>query len=585
MDQITTEIKKEKKKFQISDKKIFLILGILIGINILIMLFLLMTDLSLRSDFTSSNEESNVLEEKKNQLLTEVEGLREANLCEDDEEEVQGEAIDVAVDFYTEYKTPINISKICSDCIIREAGIVSDSSVTSLEGFKYLVVTKEIENEFTGEMFTDIARLLTNSTYTEIYLFDYEFESFVNKDLEYNIKYKPTLENSVNPQGTEMNKVFKTDDEFYFIPRYSINKTVEEAPEIKIEPFDSIQDSIIYVDTEDPNKFYIINNELFLVRLNYQPSISASLEYDEAFPITWEGNIDNKYSFDFGYDGCSLDPGLRTSDVSKEDLRITGYRDGTEEPIYEYKDINHTDIKKIYDQDYLPMADYYEEEKGEKVLTYEEFVAEHPILFWEDSRGVMIEFYNTTFVLIGGCAKPIVYLYPQQQTDVSVKVLPTTGYLTFTYPKYDDIWNVTANSNGVLIDSKGDTYEYLWWESKSESLPQKTDGFVVSPNSLDTFFDLTLGKAGFIQKEIDDFKEYWVPTMNSEYTPYFRISFLQNEEVDSIAKLLITPTPNTELRIFMIYERLDTYTPIDTQDIKNTPRKGFVVTEWGGTRR
>ena len=69
MDQITTEIKKEKKKFQISDKKIFLILGILIGINILIMLFLLMADLSLRNDTTPSKEGSNVLEEKKNQLL------------------------------------------------------------------------------------------------------------------------------------------------------------------------------------------------------------------------------------------------------------------------------------------------------------------------------------------------------------------------------------------------------------------------------------------------------------------------------------------------------------------------------------
>ena len=583
MDQIITEIKKEKKKFQIDDKKIFLVLGILIGINILIMLFLLMADLSLRSNFTSSQE--NVLQVKKNELLSEVNTMKSMTVCEDDTEEVQGEYIDVTVTFYDEYKTPITIPSICSDCTIREAGIVSNSSVSSIKGFKYLVVTKEIEDEFSGEMYTDISRILTNSNYTEIYLFDQEVISVLNKDVKYNIKYIPVMGNSTDVEGTEMNKVFKSDKGLYFIPRYITKKTVEESPDIKLEEFDTIKGGIIYVDSEEQNRFYIINKELFLVTLNYEPAISANLEYDQPLPITWEGDIENTYKYDYGYDACSADPGLRETEVSKDELKITGYRDGTEEPIYEYKDVNHTDIKKIYDQDYLPMSDYFEQEYGEKVLTYEEFVAQHPIIFWEDSRGVFIEFYNSDFVITGGCAKPIVYLYPQQQTDVSVKVLPTTGYLTFTYPQYNDIWNVTANSNGVLTDSKGDTYEYLWWESKSDFLPIKTDGFIVSSNNLDTFFDLTLGKAGFTQKEINDFKEYWIPTMNTEYTPYFRISFLQNEEVNSIAKLLITPTPNTEIRIFMIYDRLDSYIQIETQEIKHTPRKGFVVTEWGGTRR
>jgi len=35
----------------------------------------------------------------------------------------------------------------------------------------------------------------------------------------------------------------------------------------------------------------------------------------------------------------------------------------------------------------------------------------------------------------------------------------------------------------------------------------------------------------------------------------------------------------------MIYERLDSKKEIPIQDIIQTERKGFVVTEWGGTRR
>ena len=39
--------------------------------------------------------------------------------------------------------------------------------------------------------------------------------------------------------------------------------------------------------------------------------------------------------------------------------------------------------------------------------------------------------------------KPVIYLYPEQEEEVSVR-LDYDGKLTCTYPEYDDGWNVTA---------------------------------------------------------------------------------------------------------------------------------------------
>ena len=59
--------------------------------------------------------------------------------------------------------------------------------------------------------------------------------------------------------------------------------------------------------------------------------------------------------------------------------------------------------------------------------------------------------------------KPIIYLYPEKDTTVSVK-LNVKGKLTFTYPEYKDGWEFKASPNGDLTFGE-DTYNYLFWES------------------------------------------------------------------------------------------------------------------------
>ena len=48
-------------------------------------------------------------------------------------------------------------------------------------------------------------------------------------------------------------------------------------------------------------------------------------------------------------------------------------------------------------------------------------------------------------------AKPVIYLYPEQETTVSVS-LDYAGTLTATYPAYEDGWRVTAEPDGTLYD-------------------------------------------------------------------------------------------------------------------------------------
>ena len=66
------------------------------------------------------------------------------------------------------------------------------------------------------------------------------------------------------------------------------------------------------------------------------------------------------------------------------------------------------------------------------------------------------------------CAeKPVIYLYPEQKTAVSVS-LDYAGTLTATYPAYENGWHVTAEPDGTLYDEAGNEYSYLFWEGESK---------------------------------------------------------------------------------------------------------------------
>ena len=53
-------------------------------------------------------------------------------------------------------------------------------------------------------------------------------------------------------------------------------------------------------------------------------------------------------------------------------------------------------------------------------------------------------------------AKPVAYLYPQTETEVTVR-LDYDGELTCTYPAYEDGWTVSARPDGTLTDKNCQT--------------------------------------------------------------------------------------------------------------------------------
>ncbi|HEY1039846.1 MAG TPA: hypothetical protein VGF30_10600 [Bacteroidia bacterium] len=180
--------------------------------------------------------------------------------------------------------------------------------------------------------------------------------------------------------------------------------------------------------------------------------------------------------------------------------------------------------------------------------------------------------------------KPVIYLYPTKETNVSVK-LDLEEKMLFTYPQYNNGWNVTANPGGNLTQN-GKTYSYLFWEGKTEI--KKADvnykeGFVVSSESLLAFFEEKLTKMGLSSKEQQDFITYWVPRMSKVNKHY--IHFLFNNEFDKYAHLTISPKPDNTFRVFMIWDPLeeDKEIIVKEQQLQSINRTGFSVVEWGGT--
>lgn len=178
-------------------------------------------------------------------------------------------------------------------------------------------------------------------------------------------------------------------------------------------------------------------------------------------------------------------------------------------------------------------------------------------------------------------AKPVIYLYPEEKTDVSVNV-EFDGTFTCTYPEYDNGWNVTAFPDGKLINkADGLEYSYLFWEGISNTDYHIDSGFVVSWKETESFLKEKLSYMGLTPKEYNEFIVYWLPQMINN--PYNLISFVE-EEYTETAKLNVEPKPDSCLRVFMVYKPLEKAIEIEEQKLNSFTRKGFSVIEWGGCK-
>ena len=97
--------------------------------------------------------------------------------------------------------------------------------------------------------------------------------------------------------------------------------------------------------------------------------------------------------------------------------------------------------------------------------------------------------------------KPIIYLYPEEKTDVTVE-LNVNGRLTCTYPEYDGRWQVTALPDGTIYNKRdGTEYYSLFWEADLNADWDMSKGFVVKREDTADFLREKLAEMGLTPRE------------------------------------------------------------------------------------
>ncbi len=318
-----------------------------------------------------------------------------------------------------------------------------------------------------------------------------------------------------------------------------------------------------------------------MLSLKYKPEFIS----DDRVPrIGWLDGTDNQspYRTD-GLGSCGGGgPEVMSKAIPKESLLLAGYTIN-QEPIYKVTDPNQPIIKRLFpDSD---TREYYEynivtQETETFTISKSDFIEEGGVIIYIDPFGFQHVLTHTKYGPQAECAKPVVYLYPTETTDVSVSL---DALVTQSDPQYDSGWDVTAYPDGTLM-VHGKKYDSLFWDGYGNgTYPELHTGFVVPTDQAIPMMKEHLAQMGFNSKEISDFAEFWMPHMPEE--PFTRFSWIGTVGMENLAKLSIVPKPDTLIRAFIDFEGLAEQTHIDPQIIPSYERTGFVATEWGGLLR
>ena len=244
-------------------------------------------------------------------------------------------------------------------------------------------------------------------------------------------------------------------------------------------------------------------------------------------------------------------------------------------------------IEKIEDakveNDTIKLLVNYQQSCGVCAPTYELFFVRFDKGILKDEYRLETEYQATNEVKCDPNVsyKPVIYLYPNKDMNVSIK-LGKPDNLLVTYPKYNDGWNVFVTRDGNIIDSTGRTYYALYWEGNTYNLDNNIkEGFVVKGEDTIKFLEEKLEKLGLNERESNEFIMYWLPKLQGNKYNYIR--FISTDEINESMPLEISPKTDNVIRILMAYKPLDSYIEVKEQNIVTPSRDGFTVVEWGGT--
>lgn len=302
---------------------------------------------------------------------------------------------------------------------------------------------------------------------------------------------------------------------------------------------------------------------------------------DDLIPkIIWNTGYQNAESYDNSvFMGCGSDYLGNTRVVLKKstllDNKIEIGKTINGDPVYQIKDKDNSIVTNLYNT-------YKQARVGndnEKIISLDEFVEQDSHFLWQEPFGDWQLYINDNYGPLAECGKPVIYLYPQKETQVKVKV---GAQITVSEPVYPEGgWLVTAKPNGELI-YQNQNYPYLFWEGLGNGLyPDYRDrGIVVAQKDLVSTLYKQLSQLGLNQKESADFMEFWQPKLPK--TPYVRLTWLNTKDMDTLAPLVVTPRPDTSIRIFLEFQGLDQPIKLIPQTLSAPKRQGFTLIEWGG---
>jgi hypothetical protein len=215
------------------------------------------------------------------------------------------------------------------------------------------------------------------------------------------------------------------------------------------------------------------------------------------------------------------------------------------------------------------------------------------IILWnykfQSQHVVRIDFYPGLDYTMISVDKPVIYLYSDRALNASV-AFSCKGDLTFTYPEYKDGWDVTVTENGIIDQSSGKNYPYLFWEATTGELnyvkaENGMEGFVIATDSAAQFLENALTALGLTSTEQTDFITFWAPRMIA--SPYALVQFLTDDEyAENISTMTISPAPDAMRRVFMLFTPLQSPNSafvVSPQQLIPFERSGFTVVEWGGS--
>ena len=346
------------------------------------------------------------------------------------------------------------------------------------------------------------------------------------------------------------------------------------AADVNANPYN---DGFLYKKDPNPNFYFPYSEAAQLTWLAGDPptELPAPISTPSGMMV---GSKSISYTPD--YDGCY---GTMTLDGISSDSEYLDVKGSLTEIAKTDKgdilyDVNPKDFK-IYQQFWFYKVTF----SGTYNITYEDYLRLRPILIWKSPLGVYRMVFRSELVASKCWAEPLIYLYPTQPLNVKIQ-LDKAVTLTQSEPPYASGWDVLANPGGKIFSrEKNRYYPYLYWEGSAPVEGNPAIQSVMTQEQIHPFVDSALTKLGLNVKERSDFEAYWEPKITG--SPYYLISFYDATSLDVVAPLHVSPKPDTQIRVLMVYTKLVKPINVGSTNFSQyvTPlRTGFTLVEWGG---